>query len=90
VSDALLDYVQALLAETRRSGAEFGSPGLSPRAGLSLLNIAKAWAFMHGRNGVLPEDVQSVFPAVAGHRLTGSVNAGATASAAILERVMVR
>jgi len=90
VSDALLDYVQALLAESRHSGPEFGSTGLSPRAGLSLLNIARAWSFMHAHTGVLPEDVQAVFAAVAGHRLTGSVRAGAAASAAILERVPVQ
>jgi len=82
--------VQALLAETRRSGGEFGSAGLSPRAGLSLLNIAKAWAFIHEHAGVLPEDVQAVFPAVAGHRLTGSVKAGLLASASILQRVPVQ
>lgn len=89
VSDALLDYVQALIAETRRCGTENGSHGLSPRAGLSLLNIAKAWSFMHGQPGVLPEDVQAVFASVAGHRLTGSVKAGRTLCAEILEHVPV-
>jgi MoxR-like ATPase len=64
---ALLDYVQALLAHTRRS-ADFVT-GLSPRAGLSLLNAARAWAFMDGRGAVLPEDLQAVLPSVAGHRL---------------------
>lgn len=64
---ALLDYVQALLAHTRRS-ADFVT-GLSPRAGLSLLNAARAWAFMDGRSAVLPEDLQAVLPSVAGHRL---------------------
>ncbi len=64
---ALLDYVQALLAHTRRS-ADFVT-GLSPRAGLSLLNAARAWAFMDGRSAVLPEDLQAVLPPVAGHRL---------------------
>ncbi len=64
---ALLDYVQALLAHTRRS-ADFIT-GLSPRAGLSLLNAARAWAFMDGRSAVLPEDLQAVLPPVAGHRL---------------------
>jgi MoxR-like ATPase len=64
---ALLDYVQALLAHTRRS-ADFVT-GLSPRAGLSLVNAARAWAFMDGRGAVLPEDLQAVLPSVAGHRL---------------------
>jgi MoxR-like ATPase len=66
-SDALVDYVQALLAHTRQS-AEFDC-GLSPRAGLALLRAAKAWALMEGRDFVLPEDVQVILPAVAGHRL---------------------
>jgi len=43
--------------------------GLSPRAGLGLLRAAKAWAMMAGRNHVLPDDLQAVFPAIAEHRL---------------------
>ena len=89
VSDTLLDYAQALLAETR-AGIDHDSPGLSPRAGLSLLALARAWALLHGNQQVLPEDVQAVFPAVAGHRLTGSVKKGKAVCAAILDRVPVR
>ena len=69
VSDALLDYLQALLDFSRQS-AEF-SVGLSPRGGLALLRAAQAWALLHGRVHVLPEDLQMVLPAVAGHRLQG-------------------
>jgi len=76
VAPALLDYVQALLGHTRRSH-DFAA-GLSPRAGLALLNAARAWAFMDGRNAVLPEDVQTVFPAVAGHRLVSASTQTAT------------
>ncbi len=64
---ALLDYLQALLAYTR-SSTDYIS-GLSPRAGLYLLNAGRAWAFMDGRNKVLPEDLQAVLPGVVGHRL---------------------
>ena len=67
VSDALVDYVQALVLHTRDS-AHF-EMGLSPRAGLALLRAAQSWALMSGRNQVLPEDVQTVAPAVVGHRL---------------------
>ncbi len=67
VSNALLDYVQALLAHTRASGKY--AEGLSPRAGLALLAAARAWAWFDGRDHVIPEDVQNVLPAVAGHRL---------------------
>lgn len=67
VADALLDYIQALLAFTRQA-PRFHS-GLSPRAALALLHAARAWALIGGRDAVLPEDVQAVLPAVAGHRL---------------------
>ncbi|OYV40441.1 MAG: AAA family ATPase [Thiomonas sp. 20-64-5] len=64
---ALLDYVQELLTQTR-SGRWF-IEGLSPRAGLGLLRAARAWALLQGRDYLIPDDVQQVFPAVAGHRL---------------------
>lgn len=66
-SAALLDYVQRLLEQSRRMpGLIYG---LSPRAGLGLLKAAKAWAFMEGRRHVLPDDIQTVFGAIAEHRL---------------------
>ncbi|WP_374356785.1 AAA family ATPase, partial [Chitinimonas sp.] len=67
VSPALVDYVQALTRATREA-ADFQS-GLSPRAALGLLAAARAWALLAGRDMVIPEDVQAVFPAVATHRL---------------------
>ena len=91
VSPALLDYVQALLAATRGntgSGADAGARrGLSPRAGLLLLAAARAWALLSGRPMVLPEDVQAVFAAVAGHRLAGGARAGALQAQALLRAV---
>jgi MoxR-like ATPase len=63
----LIDYVQALVEHSRRSGAF--QNGLSPRAALGLLAAARAWALIAGRDMVLPEDVQAVLPAVALHRL---------------------
>lgn len=66
-SAALLDYVQALLAASRRH-ADI-RVGLSPRAGLALLAAARAWALLSGRGHVLPEDVQTLFVPLAGHRL---------------------
>jgi len=67
-AEALLEYLQALLDYSRQCGRY--RHGLSPRAGLGLLRAAKAWALVHGREAVLPEDVQAVFPAIAGHRLS--------------------
>jgi MoxR-like ATPase len=67
VAAPLVDYIQALLGATRNS-PEFAG-GLSPRAGLGLLAAARAWALLDGRDHVLPEDVQTLFPHVAAHRL---------------------
>jgi len=67
LSDALLDYVQALIAHTRESG-EF-LQGLSPRGALALIRAAQAWALMAGHDGVYPDDVQAVLPSVVVHRL---------------------
>ena len=67
VSPALLDYVQAILLHTRESARYVH--GLSPRAGLSLLAAARAWALLDGRQAVIPEDIQIVLPGVASHRL---------------------
>jgi MoxR-like ATPase len=70
ISDAILDYVQRLVALTR-SDASF-SYGLSPRGALALLRAAKAWALIHNRAYLVPEDVQAVLLAVVGHRVRGT------------------
>jgi len=91
VAPALLDYVQALLAASRGTGGGAHlsgiQRGLSPRAGLLLVAAARAWALVAGRPMVLPEDVQAVFPAVAGHRLAGSKRAGGPQAEALLRAV---
>jgi len=66
-SPALLDYVQSLVEATRTSPRFIH--GLSPRAALALLSVARVWAFLAGRRMVMPEDVQAVLPSVARHRL---------------------
>jgi MoxR-like ATPase len=70
----LIDYVQALVEQTRRTPAF--QHGLSPRAGLALLAAARAWAWLDGRDMVLPDDVQAVLPAVARHRLRSAQGGG--------------
>ena len=79
-SEALVGYVQALLARSRQQPGI--RVGLSPRAGLALLRAARAYALLLGRNHVLPEDVQALFIAVAGHRLVGEAEAGSGAALA--------
>ena len=66
-SAALIDYVQAL-AHATRNGSLFAE-GLSPRAAIALLQAARAWAALEGRDHVLPEDVQAVLVPVCAHRL---------------------
>ncbi|MGB1297470.1 MAG: AAA family ATPase [Psychrobium sp.] len=69
-ADAVLDYILRLVNETR-SNSHYAHP-LSPRASRALLAASKAWAFIEGRDYVLPEDVQAVIPAVCEHRLRGA------------------
>ncbi len=66
-SEQVLKYVQRILVQSRNSKTDF--TGLSPRSGLALLSAARAWAFLEGRDFVLPEDVQSVGPWVINHRM---------------------
>ena len=68
-SDPLIDYVQRLVNFTRRN--ERFSAGLSPRGAMALLRASKAWAFIHNRDFVMPEDVQAVVPSVVEHRVQG-------------------
>ena len=69
VSPALLDYVLDILGASRQQGH-----GLSPRGGLALLAAARAWALMHGRPMVIPEDVQAIAPSVISHRLEHAID----------------
>ena len=70
-SDPLLEYLLALVQESRQR-SQIPNP-LSPRASKAILAAAKAWAFLADRDYVLPEDIQAIFPAVAEHRLRGSL-----------------
>ena len=87
-SPALLDYLQALLAASRRH-ADI-RVGLSPRAGLALLNASRTWAMLSGRGHVLPEDVQALFVPLAAHRLVPARGAsGDTLARQLLAEVAV-
>jgi MoxR-like ATPase len=85
VSNALLDYCQAIINFTRES-PDFHC-GLSPRAGIALLTAAKAWAFMDHRDAVIPEDLQAILPSVAGHRLRSGHGNSEAIVAPILNKV---
>ncbi|MGD2128742.1 MAG: MoxR family ATPase [Lysobacterales bacterium] len=83
VSENLLDYVQALLRETRDE--RWFETGLSPRAGLALLNASRAHAFLDGRDFVAPEDIKTIFPALARHRLSPSSGFSQTPEEQVIE-----
>ena len=85
-SDALLDYLQALVEHTRTDPSH--PHGLSPRASLALLHSARAWAFIEGRRQVLPEDIQAVLPSVVTHRLRPEGSVGGEAGADPAEELM--
>jgi len=86
LSAPIFDYIQALINITRTSAVHQGT-GLSPRAGISLVRLARAFAFVAGRDHVLPDDIKAVFPAMSGHRLTGRVNSGHQLAEEILDQV---
>lgn len=67
LSEALVDYVQELVRHTRESPEI--ETGLSPRAAIALVMAARAHSYIEQHSGVFPDDVQAVFPAVAGHRI---------------------
>jgi MoxR-like ATPase len=70
-SSALLDYLQRLIQATRdHTELRYG---LSPRGALALLNAAKSWAMLSGRDHVIPDDVQAVFVPVVEHRLAAAM-----------------
>ena len=87
-SAALLDYLQALLAASRKHPDI--RVGLSPRAGLGLLSAARVWAWLTGRGHVIPEDIQALFVALAAHRLVPARGAtGDTLARSLLAEVAV-
>ena len=89
--DKIYEYIAAIADETRKS--EMLKLGLSPRGSLALARAARAVAFLHGRDYVIPDDVAFIFFDVETHRVVVSAKAkisGATTKeilAGILEKV---
>ena len=67
IKPEMVDYAVALITATRKHPMILR--GASPRATLSMTAMAKAVAFLNGRDYVVPEDVQAVFAQVIEHRL---------------------
>jgi MoxR-like ATPase len=86
VAEPVVEYLQRLIQFTRSSAVfEYG---LSPRAGLAILQSAKAISLLDGRTFVIPEDIQSVFPAVADHRLQGAGRGHDSGSRVLIDKVL--
>ena len=86
MSDPLVDYIQALVRHTRESPDI--DIGLSPRGALALAAAAKAHALVEHHSGVFPDDIQSVFAAVAGHRLKPAGNTSFRSAAELCKHVL--
>ena len=67
LSTPVVDYIIELVNYTRSSNAFASS--LSPRASIALAKASKSWAYIDGRDYVIPEDIQAVFTSVCQHRL---------------------
>lgn len=73
IKDSVYEYVTHLAQATREH--PLVQLGVSPRGALAVCRMAKAYAFLHGRDYVIPEDVAAVFPDVCSHRLMLSTKA---------------
>ena len=82
-SPELIAYLQRLVEATRT--AEDISLGLSPRAGLQWLAAARAWAFLHDRDHVLPDDIQEIAMPVIKHRCIARHHSDQSATKALDE-----
>ena len=73
VEDGLFEYITHLAEETRHSSDIL--LGISPRGALSVVRMAKANAYLSGRNYVVPQDIVDIFADVAAHRIVISPKA---------------
>lgn len=85
VHDRIYEYLASLVLATRTH--DFIQLGMSPRGTIALTAMAKARAFVQGREFLLPEDIQAVFTDVAGHRLVLSPKA--RISHVTLEQILI-
>lgn len=83
IKDEVLRYILELVTATRNhAGLERGA---SPRATIALVKMAKAEAWLKGRDYCTPNDVEKQFPYVISHRITPSVSEGAVKQQIIRE-----
>ena len=85
ISEALAKYISALMNFSRKK-IESRFANLSTRAGMDLSRAARSWAWMQGRDMVIPEDVQAVWISVVSHRIGG--NEGVHRGVAMAEQII--
>jgi len=67
VDDSIYSYIASIVEDTRKHTAV--RLGASPRAAIALIKMAKAWAYINGRDYVIPDDVKAVAKPVLTHRI---------------------
>ena len=90
IHNNIITYIVKLSAATREH--PLVELGISPRGTIACTKMVKAWAFLNGRNYVTPEDVETVFPDVAKHRLVLNTKARVThvTEAAVVEEILTK
>ena len=88
VDDQLFAYI-AMLSQATREHA-YIELGLSPRGSIACVRMARAWAYLQGRDYVLPEDVAQIFLDIAKHRIVLNTKARVAhvSEAAVLEEIL--
>lgn len=76
MSEPIYTYIVALVGKTRENS--YIELGVSPRGTIACVRMAKAWAFLQGRNYVMPEDVADIFLDIAKHRIVLNTKARVT------------
>jgi len=88
VDDSLLDYLMAIIAETRRNDKI--RLGVSPRGGQFLVKVAKANAYHEGRDYVVPGDIKVPAPLVLGHRIILKTRTYISDAEKVIEEILDR
>ena len=73
VHDSIYAYITNLMNKTRKSN--YIELGVSPRGTIACVRMAKAWAFLQGREYVIPSDVTDIFMDIAKHRIVPNTKA---------------
>lgn len=76
MSESIYTYIVVLVGKTRENS--YIELGVSPRGTIACVRMAKAWAFLQGRNYVMPEDVADIFLDIAKHRIVLNTKARVT------------